>query len=156
MFLNATKLDMVVVPYGGQPAAIVDLMANRVQFAVSSIGLVAQHIASGAIKPLAVLGITRSPLLPKVPTMSEVGYPEVNVVPWYGYAVPRGTPRPVIERIAGGFIDTLKVARVRELLEQQSLQPVAPMTLAEIGELYAADTEKYAKVIRESGIKRSD
>ena len=49
-----------------------------------------------------------------------------------------------------------KVARVRELLEQQALQPIEPMTLAEIAELYATDSEKYAKVIREAGIKRSD
>jgi tripartite-type tricarboxylate transporter receptor subunit TctC len=156
MFLNATKLDIAVVPYGGQPQAIIDLVANRVQFAVSSIGLVTQHIQSGALKPLAVLGTTRSPLLPNVPTMSEVGFAEINVVPWYGYAVPRGSPAPVMDKIAGSFIDVLKVARVRELLEKQGLQPIEPMTLRELAELYAADTEKYAKVIREAGIKRSE
>jgi tripartite-type tricarboxylate transporter receptor subunit TctC len=156
MFLNATKLDIAVVPYGGQPQAIIDLVANRVQFAVSSIGLVTQHIQSGALKPLAVLGTTRSPLLPNVPTMSEVGFAEINVVPWYGYAVPRGSPAPVMDKIAGSFIDVLKVARVRELLEKQGLQPIEPMTLRELAGLYAADTEKYAKVIREAGIKRSE
>ena len=92
-----------------QPPAILDLMANRVQFKVSSIGLVAEHINSGALKPLAVLGTTRSPLLPNVPTVSEAGYPEINVVPWYGYAVPRGTPQPVIDKIAAGFLEALKV-----------------------------------------------
>src|SRR5438034_1344055 len=71
LFLNATRLSMMAVPYPGQPPAIVDLMANRVQFKVAAIGLVAQHINSGALKPLAVLGATRSPLLPNVPTVSE-------------------------------------------------------------------------------------
>jgi len=78
IFLNATKLDMVGVPYGGQPPGILDLMANRVQFKVASIGLVAQHIKSGALRPLAVLGTARSPLLPDVPTVSEAGYPALT------------------------------------------------------------------------------
>jgi tripartite-type tricarboxylate transporter receptor subunit TctC len=153
IFLNATKLDMVAVPYTGQPAGILDLMANRVQFMIASIGLVAQHINSGALKPLTVLGTTRSPLLPNVPTMSEAGYPEINVVAWYGYAVPRGTPQPVVDKIVAGFNETLQAPRVRELLEKQALQPVGPMSANELAALYAADTEKYAKVIREAGIK---
>ena len=156
IFLNATNLDMVAVAYGGQPAGILDVMANRVHFKIASIGLVAQHINSGALKPLAVLGATRSPLLPNVPTVSEAGYPEINVVAWYGFAVPRGTPQPVIDKIMATFNEALKDPRVRELLEKQALQPVEPMSASQLGELYAEDTEKYAKVIREAGIKRSD
>ena len=156
IFLNATKLDMVGVPYGGQPPAILDLRANRVQLNVSSIGLVAEHVNSGALKALAVLGAARSPMLPDVPTMSEAGYPEINVVPWYGYAVPRGTPAPVVDKIAAGFREAIKVPRIRELLAKQGLEPMEPMSLAQIAERYAADTEKYAKVIREAGIKRSE
>jgi len=156
IFLNATKLDMVAVAYGGQPAGILDVMANRVHFKIASIGLVAQHINSGALKPLAVLGATRSPLLPNVSTVSEAGYPEINVVAWYGFAVPRGTPQPVIDKIMAVFNEGLKDPRVRELLEKQALQPVEPMSASQLGELYAEDTEKYAKVIREAGIKRSD
>ena len=156
IFLNATKLDMVAVAYGGQPAGILDVMANRVHFKIASIGLVAQHINSGALKPLAVLGATRSPLLPNVSTVSEAGYPEINVVAWYGFAVPRGTPQPVIDKIMAVFNEGLKDPRVRELLEKQALQPVEPMSASQLGELYAGDTEKYAKVIREAGIKRSD
>jgi tripartite-type tricarboxylate transporter receptor subunit TctC len=156
IFLNATKLQMLSVPYGGQPPAIVDLMANRIQFMVASIGLVVQHINAGALKPLAILGTTRSPLLPNVPTVSEAGYPEINVVAWYGYGVPRGTPAPVIDRIVSGFSQALKDAKVRELLEKQALQPIDPMTTSQLAELYDADTEKYAKVIRETGMKLSE
>jgi len=156
IFLNATNLDMVAVAYGGQPAGILDVMANRVHFKIASIGLVAQHINSGALKPLAVLGATRSPLLPNVPTVSEAGYPEINVVAWYGFAVPRGTPQPVIDKLMATFNEALKDQRVRELLEKQALQPVEPMSANQLGELYAEDTEKYAKVIREAGINRSD
>jgi tripartite-type tricarboxylate transporter receptor subunit TctC len=156
LFLNATRLSMMAVPYPGQPPAIVDLMANRVQFKVAAIGLVAQHINSGALKPLAVLGATRSPLLPNVPTVSEAGYPEINVVPWFGFGVPRGAAQPVVDKIASGFNEALRDARVRALLEKQALQPMEPMTAGQMAELYAADTEKYAKVIREAGLVLSD
>jgi tripartite-type tricarboxylate transporter receptor subunit TctC len=156
IFLNATKLDMVGVPYNGAPSAILDLMANRVQLTMAPVGLVAQHVNSGAMKALAVVGTNRSPLLPTVPTMSEAGYPEVNVVPWFGYGAPRGTPQPLIDKIVAGFNEVMKVPSVRAALQKQALQPIEPMSAGEIAELYAADTEKYAKVIREAGIKLSE
>jgi tripartite-type tricarboxylate transporter receptor subunit TctC len=155
-FLNATKLDVAAVPYNGGPPAILDLMANRVQFMISPLGLITQHIDSGALKALAVVGTTRSPLLPDVPTMSEAGYPETNVVAWYGYGVPRGTPRPVIDKIVAGFNEVMKIPSVRQALQKQALQPVEPMNADELAELYAADTEKYAKIIREANIKLSE
>jgi tripartite-type tricarboxylate transporter receptor subunit TctC len=100
-----------------------------------------------------VIGTTRSPLLPNVPTMGEAGYPETNVVPWYGYGAPRGTPQPVIDKINAGFNEVMKIPNVREALQKQALQPVKPMNAEELAELYAADTEKYAKIIREANIK---
>jgi tripartite-type tricarboxylate transporter receptor subunit TctC len=148
IFLNATKLNVVAVPYNGAPATILDLMANRVQLTMLPLGLVVQHINSGAMKALAVLGTIRSPLVPNVPTMSEAGYPEVNA--------PRGTPQPVIDTIVAGFNEVMKVPSVRGALQKQALQPMEPMSAYEIAELYAADAEKYAKVIREAGIKLSD
>jgi len=91
-----------------------------------------------------------------VPTMSEAGYPEVNVVPWYGYGAPRGTPQPVIDKIVAGFNEVMKVPSVWGALQKQALQPMEPMSADEIAELYAADAEKYAMIIREAGIKLSD
>ena len=155
-FLNATKLDVATVPYNGQPQAILDLMAGRVQLTMSPVGLVAQHIDSGALKALAVVSPTRVPFLPNVPTMSEAGYPEANLASWYGYGVPRGTPRPVIDKIAAGFNEVMKIPSVREALQKHALQPVMPMNAEELAQLYAADTEKYAKVIREADIKLSE
>jgi tripartite-type tricarboxylate transporter receptor subunit TctC len=152
-FLNATKLDVAAVPYNGGPPAVLDLMANRVQFMFTQPGPVSQHIDSGALKALAVVGTTRSPLLPNAPTMSEAGYPETNVVAWWGYGVPRGTPRPVIDKIVAGFNEAMKIPSVREALQKQALQPVEPMNADELAALYASDTEKYAKVIREANIK---
>jgi len=87
------------------------------------------------MKALAVLGTIRSPLLPNVPTMSEAGYPEVNIVPWYGYGAPRGTPQPVIDKIVAGFNEVMKVPSVRGSLQKQAPQPMEPMSAGEIAEL---------------------
>jgi len=152
-FLNATKLDVAAVPYNGGPPAVLDLMANRVQFLFIQPGIVSQYIDSGALKALAIVGTTRSPLLPNVPTMSEAGHPETNVVAWNGYGVPRATPRPVIDKINAGFNEVMKIPSVREALQKQALQPFEPMNADELAGLYAADTEKYAKIIREANIK---
>ena len=123
---------------------------------VASVGLVVEHIRAGSLKPLAVLGKTRSPLLPEVPTMTEAGYPEINVVPWYGYCAPRGTPPAIVDKIAEGFAAALKDAKVRSALEKQGLQVMDPMTAAEIAALLASDTEKYGKIIKEADIKLSE
>ncbi len=153
IFINATKVDMVGVPYRGQPAGILDLLANRVQFMVASPGLVVEHIGAGTLKPLAILGTQRSPLLPNVPTMTEAGYPEINVVAWYGYAAPRGTPPAVVDEIVAAFNGALKDPGVRAALEKQLLQVMDPLTPAQLAALVASDVEKYAKVIRDANIR---
>ena len=88
--------------------------------------------------------------------MSEAGYPEINVVAWYGFVAPKGTPQPIVDKIIEGFNTVLKDPKVRSALEVQALQVVDPMTSAELNALVEADAEKYAKVITEAGIKLGD
>jgi tripartite-type tricarboxylate transporter receptor subunit TctC len=156
IMLNATKLEMTAVPYRGQPPGIMDLLANRVQMKIASIGLVAEHVQAGGLKPLAVLGTNRSALLPNVPTMAEAGYPEINVVAWYGYSVPKDTPPAIAEKINAAFNAALKDPKVRASLEKQALEVVKPMTLPEVAKLVADDTDKYAKVIKDANIRLGD
>lgn len=153
ILIHATKMEMVEVAYKGQPPAIQDLMANRVQLMLASIGLVSEHVKSGALKAVAVLGKQRSALLPNAPTMTEAGFAEVNVVPWYGYCAPKGTPQPIVERLNAAIADALKDAKVRSSLEGQGLQPVDPMTTADLLALVASDTEKYAKIVQDANIR---
>ena len=153
ILLSATKLQMVEVAYKGQPPGITDLIADRVQMGVISIGLVTEHIKAGTLKPLAVLGKTRSLLLPDVPTMAEAGYPDVNVVAWYGYAVPKDTPQLIVDKIASGIASALVDPKVRASMELQGLQVVDPMSRAELQALVASDIDKYARVIAEAAIK---
>lgn len=156
IFINATKVEMVGVPYKGQPPGILDLLAGRIHFAVASPGLVIEHIQAGTLRPLAILGTKRAPQLPDVPTMSEAGYPEINVVAWYGYGAPRGTPPAAVSRINAAFNAAVKDASVRAALEKQLLEVMEPMSPMELEGLVKADVEKYAKVIREANIRLGD
>ena len=156
IFMNGTGVQLTSVPYKGQPPAILDLMANRIHVKFASIGLVAEHVKAGSLKALAVIGNQRSPLLPDVPTMAEAGYPAINVVPWYGFAVPSGTPKPVVEKIAAGIRQVVADPDVKQQLAKQALEAVQPMSLQEIADLIVKDTERYANVIREANIKLSE
>jgi tripartite-type tricarboxylate transporter receptor subunit TctC len=156
IFMSGTQTQITSVPYKGQPPAILDLFADRIHLMFASIGLVAQHVQDKKLKALAVIGNQRSPLLPDVPTMAEAGYPAINVVPWYGFAVPRGVPQPIVEKIVAGMGEALKDANVRSLLEKQALETVEPKTAQQIADLIAADTERYAKVIREANIRLNE
>lgn len=156
IFAYGTGSELTSVPYKGQPPAIIDLLAGRIHVKFASIGLVAQHVQERKLKALAVIGNQRSPMLPDVPTMTEAGFPDVNVVPWYGFAVPRDVPKPIVDKIVAAFGEALRDPVVRKRLEQQALQPVEPMAAAQIADLIEKDTEKYAKVIRDAKIKLND
>ena len=153
IFLNATKLDLVEIQYRGQPPALMDQLAGRVEFSIASPSLVLDYIKTGKLKALGVVAKSRLAELPDVPTMSELGYPETNVVAWYGLSAPKDTPAPVVAKIVGGMNEALKDPAVRKSLEAQMTQVMDPMTPEQLQALVASDTEKYAKVIKDANIR---
>ena len=88
----------VHVPYAGLAPALMALLGGNVQFMITSTGAATEHIAGGTLRALATTGLKRSPRLPDVPTMSELGYSGFEVVAWCGLAAPAGTPDAVITR----------------------------------------------------------
>ena len=79
-------------------------------------------------------------------------YPETNVASWYGYCVPKGTPQEIVDKIVAAFGVAVKDASVRSQLEKQITQVMEPKTAAELQAMYAADAEKYAKIIQDANI----
>ena len=156
MFLNGQRLVMTEIAYKGQPPAIQDLLANRIHVMVASIGLVAEHVRGGKLRALAVIGSARSPLLPEVPTFAEAGYPEANLVPWYGLAAPAGLAPALQARIVEAINRAVAEPVVRAQLARLGVDPAAAMASAAIGRRIAEDTERYAAVIRDSNIRLTD
>ena len=155
-FKRRSGADLMHIPYNGGGPAAQALVAGTVQVAILPTTILLGHAEAGRVRLLAVSGPKRFARIPDVPTFTEAGYPEINVVAWYGYGVPANTPAAVVEKINQGFNEALRDPEVRAALEKQALQPVAPMTAAEVAALYASDTEKYAKVIREANIRLGD
>jgi tripartite-type tricarboxylate transporter receptor subunit TctC len=153
ILFHVTKMDMAEIPYKGQPPAILDLLANRVQFMPASPNLVLQYVQTGAMKVLAVVGKSRLRELPDVPTMAEAGYPETNVVSWYGYCVPKDTAPEIVDKIVAAFNALLKDEGVRSQLQKQITEVMEPKTAAELQAMVTADAAKYAKIIEDAGIK---
>lgn len=144
-------IQMVHVPYKGTPNAYSDLIADRISVMFDNIVPAMAQIRTGNLKPLAVASLERSPQLPKVPTVSESGYPGFEAVSWVGMVVPHGTPAGVIEKINHDTVAALNDPEVREKLTVFGAQ-VKPSTPAEFDTFIDAEIEKWAKVIRQANV----
>lgn len=153
VFMQETKTDLTMIPYQGQPQAIIDLLANRVHFIIASTGLVSQHVQEKKLKALAVIAHQPSPLLPGVRTMAELGLPSVNVVPWYGFGVPKNTPQAVVDKINAEINAVLRDPDLKAVYSRQSLDVVKPMSPKEIADLIAKDSAELGKVVKAANIK---
>ena len=104
------------------------------------------------MRPLAVTTPERTEVLPDVPTMREAGYPEVESTNWSGVVVPSATPPSAISRLNAELVRALRDAQIREKLKTYGMSP-APGTPDEFSALLQSESARYAKVVREAGIK---
>jgi tripartite-type tricarboxylate transporter receptor subunit TctC len=146
-----TGVNMVHVPYRGEPPAISDLLAGRVQVMFGNVTASIEHIRSGALRALAVTTVAPSGALPNVPTVGET-VPGYEASGWFGVGVPKGTPTEVIEKlnkeINAGLADPTIKSRLADLGST-----VLPLSPADLGKLVTEETEKWGKVIRAANIK---
>jgi tripartite-type tricarboxylate transporter receptor subunit TctC len=151
-FRLLTRTDIVHVPYKGAAPALQDLIAGRVAMMFDIVPFALQHIRDGGVRGLAVAAPERVPVLPDLPTMTEAGYPGVQGGAWFALFAPAGTPPAVIDLLNKAGRDAFSAADVRDKLEPRGVVLVLG-TPGELGAWVAADTERWAKVIREAGIK---
>jgi tripartite-type tricarboxylate transporter receptor subunit TctC len=151
LFKMMTGVSMVHVPYRGSAPAMNDLLPGRVQLMFDNLPSVIEHIKAGRLRALGVTAAKRSDALPDVPTIGETvpGY-EVSV--WNGIVAPKGTPSEIIDVLNRAVNAVLAEPRLKVRFAELGGAPM-PMTPAEFGKLTAAETEKWAKVIRAANIK---
>src|SRR5437016_9637074 len=107
-------IDLVHVPYKGISLAVPAVMAGEVQLTFSGVASSIAHLKSGRLKPIAIGGAKRSPLLPEVPTFAELGYPEVETHAWFGLFLPAGSPKEAAPRIYHDTKSVLDDPRFRQ------------------------------------------
>jgi tripartite-type tricarboxylate transporter receptor subunit TctC len=152
MFKSATGIFMVHIPYRGSAPAFTDLMGGQVQFMAESIPQAANYHKQGKVLALAVTSAARNPALPEVPTVIEAGIKGFEVVGFYGFLAPAGTPKEVIARLSDAFRQVLTSPEVRERMVSQGADP-AFLGSEDFAKFLAAETPRWDKAVKASGAK---
>jgi tripartite-type tricarboxylate transporter receptor subunit TctC len=151
LFNMMTGVKMVHVPYRGDAPAVIDLLSGQVQVMFGSMPGSIEHIRAGKLRAIAVTTATRSDALPDVPTVGEFvqGY---EASAWWGFGAPKNTPAEIIEKLNKEINAGLAEAKIKARLANMAGTPIAG-SAADFGKLIAAETEKWAKVIRAANIR---
>ncbi len=153
MFKSATGMFMVHIPYRGSAPAFTDLIAGQVQFMAESIPQAAQYHKQGKVRALAVTSRERNPALPDVPTVMETKMAkDFDVVGFYGFLAPAGTPKPVVDKLSDAFKQVLALPDVRNRMITQGADP-AFLGADEFAKFLADEMPKWAAAVQKSGAK---
>ena len=149
LFRAMTGVDFVHVPYRGSGPALTDFLNGQVQVMFDTISSSIAHIQAGKLRALAVTSVTRSDLLPDVPTIAETvrGY---ELSAWFGAGTPTGTPSEIIQKLNQEINAGLAEPRIKTRFAELGAEPM-PMTVAEFRKFVADETERWAKVVKFSG-----
>ena len=152
MFKSATGLFMVHIPYRGSAPAFTDLMAGQVQFMAESIPQAAQYHKQGKVRALAVTSRERNPALPDIPTVMETGIPNFEVVGFYGFLAPAGTPKDVVSKLSDAFKAVMNLPDIRSRMVAQGADP-AFLGADDFAKFLTAELPRWAEVVQKSGAK---
>jgi tripartite-type tricarboxylate transporter receptor subunit TctC len=154
MFMSIEHLDIRHVPYGSTGGMLPDLLAARLTMSFSNIVNALPLVRGGRLRALAVTSPRRSPTAPEIPTMAESGYPGFDATAWFGLAAPAGTPRPIIEKLYRETVRAIEHPEVRRRFDELGLLPVGG-TPDEMAGVIAAETPRWARLIKQTGIRIS-
>ena len=152
MFKAATGSPIVHVPYKGSGPGVIDLAAGNVQLAFDSLPSIFPHVQSGRVKLLATVGKSRTGLYPDLPSLGEIGYPQVDGKVWYGISGPPGIPKPVVNRISTELKRILDIPEVRQRFGQQGADATF-LPPAEFVAFMKAEWAKWGPVVKATGAK---
>jgi tripartite-type tricarboxylate transporter receptor subunit TctC len=152
MFKSATGLFMVHIPYRGSAPAFTDLMAGQVQFMAESIPQAAQYHKQGKVRALAVTSRERNPALPDIPTVIETGIANFEVVGFYGFLAPAGTPKEVVNKLSDAFKAVMNQPDIRQRMVAQGADP-AFLGADDFAKFLTAEMPRWASVVQKSGAK---
>jgi tripartite-type tricarboxylate transporter receptor subunit TctC len=152
LFKSMTKTYMLHIPYKGSAPVVADLIAGQVDLMFDNMPNVIGHVRGGKLKALAVSTRQRSPLAPEIPTVAEAGVPGYEQEVWFGVLAPVGTPRDVIARLHAEIVKLLNSAEIKERFSRQGVE-VRTTTPEEFGVFVRSEVARWAKVIKDAGIK---
>ena len=152
LFVSMARLDIVHVPFKGGGPAMVDTIAGNTQLMLGSLVQTLPLIRAGKLRALGVGGPRRSPTMPDVPTIAEAGLPGYEAVNWWGIMAPAGTPVEITARLHRELGAIVKIPDMQKRFEAEAVEAL-PMSMAEFGQTIERETVKWARVVKDAGIK---
>ncbi len=153
VFQAMAGVKMVHVPYKGSGQSMQDLLGGQHLVAFDTMPASAPHVRSGKLRAVAVSTAQRVPSFPEVPTAEEAGVPGYVVTTWYGLFAPAGTPTPIVGRLHAEMVKAMQTPDVRARLEGIGADGSVSRSPEEFAALVRADTARYAKIVKEIGIR---
>ena len=153
VFANLAGLKLLHVPYKGSGQSMQDLLGGVHLIAFDTMAAAAPHVKSGKLRALAVSSAGRQPAFPEVPTAEEAGLPGYVVTTWYGVFAPGSTPAPIVNRLHAEMVKAMQTADVRSKMEGIGADGTTSKSPAEFAALVRSDTARYAKIVKDIGLK---
>jgi tripartite-type tricarboxylate transporter receptor subunit TctC len=153
LFNSMAGTKLMPVHYKGGGETIKDLLSGEMKLMFSTVPPVVSFVKDGRMQGIATSQLKRDPALPELPTIAESGLPGFDMPLWFGLCVPKGTPRPVIDKLSAALKKTLALPEVKDALSKQGFAQME-MGPEEFGKFYNAEAEKWAKVVNAIGLAR--
>ena len=147
---NDARVFIVHIPYRGFPPAVTDMLSGNIQTMFAIVPAVLPQVRAGKLKALAVTGLKRSAMAPDVPSVAELGYPQLESLAWIGLLAPAGTPAEVVNRLHAEGTKAMRAPDTRDALGKQGFDVVAN-TPGEFSAWIRTEQAKWSKVIKASG-----
>jgi tripartite-type tricarboxylate transporter receptor subunit TctC len=152
LFKSMTNTDIVHIPYRGNAPALSDLIGGQTQMQFATLPTVIPHVRAGKLRGIAVIGATRSAAAPQLPTIAEAGVAGYAVNNWIGLFAPAGTPPEIVRRLNAEVLRIMQSPEVVKRMEFEG-ERHTPNTPEQFGQFVRDETTKWAKVIKDAGIK---
>ncbi len=151
LFKSVAKVDIVHVPYKGGGPASVAMLSGEVQAGFAGYSSLA-NARAGKLKALATTGNARGAATPDIPTFSEAGFPEVNLVGWFGLLAPAGTPKDIVTRLNSEIVKALRTPEIKEKLGGQGIEVIAG-TPEQFTKVITTEIPVYSRLVKEAKVR---
>ena len=152
LFNTMTGAGIAHIPYKGAAPAVADVMGGHVAMTFVPIAAAVPPVKAGKLRPLGVTGARRSAALPAVPTINEAGVPGYEATSWNALLAPGATPRDIVLKVHGALVESLRMARVKEILASSGAD-AAGSSPDELARFLREETVKWSNVVKAAGIK---
>jgi tripartite-type tricarboxylate transporter receptor subunit TctC len=153
LFRVLANVDIKHIPFKTTPAVITSMLQNDVQMTFELLPAIRGQVEGGQLKALAVTSPTRNPAFPNVPTLIEAGVPGYNVTSWYGFAMPAGTPKPVVEKFTKAVHQVLGKDEVKKAIAKTGIV-VQTSGNDELAKHVASEVAKWSDLMKKAGIEQ--